>query len=409
MNPILEQYLLLAFRDTPLLPLLHRLTWPRIRVAFQSAPPLILLRPSLQRLTLQLETLDEEQSRSLESLLSAVASLAPGLEELTLYQARPRRNLFRDAPQQLQRPLHLPEVALQAIAKCTRLQRFSAKCYRLILRQQFLIMLSALSQLRHLCVIASDLQVGGMPGTIQRMPAVLETLELTTQGEAFAEVVKHVQASKLRKLSLRCCDEFISRDRWAIYLRRLPLDKWSSTICIVHLWLNSVTASPSETLTQWIQPLVALQSLERLEICIRENTAPDLFDDDALFISQSWPRLIAFLLLYEAPTCKLSHQSLQYFAENCPSLEELVLPGICDPDVDHHAHLTRPRPQDRLKTLLFGPYVHVRCMKCFARYVHTMFPNIHAYGSAADHVRFPYHKRHCRDFWKALCAESPSY
>ena len=307
--------------------------------------------------------------------------------------------------------LLLSEVALQAVAKCARLQRLSAIGCHLVLDHHFLIMLAALPQLRHLCVIALDLQARGM-GTVQRStPTALETLELTTPGEGlFPGILRLVQTSKLRKLSLRCRDQFMSLDRWATYFERFSLNTWSSTICIVRLWFDSVTSSPPETLTQWIQPLMTIQSLKRLEIRIRENTAPDLFDDDAMLISQSWPHLTAFLLLYEpsARASQLSHRSLQYFADNCPGLEELVLPGICDTDIDHHAHLPRPHPQDRLKTLLFGPHVYVRCMGSFARYVHTMFPNVHASGRAAHHVRFPYHKYHCKAFWKALCSELQS-
>lgn len=355
-------------------------------------------------MTLRLSTPDEGLFHRLDSVLSVVPSLAPGLEELTLYEPH---LLAYPVPQRLV----LSEVALQAVAKCTRLQRLSAIGCHLVLDHHFLIMLAALPQLRHLCVIASDLQAGGM-GTVQRSTlTMLETLELTTPGESFPGILRLVQTSKLRKLSLRCRDRFMSLDRWVTYFERFSLNTWSSTVCIVRLWFDFVTSSTPETLTQWIQPLMTIRSLERLEIRILENTALGLFDDDALSISQSWPHLTAFFLLYEtrAPASgQLSHRSLQYFADNCPGLEELVLPGICDTDIDHHAHLPRPHPQNRLKTLLFGPHVYVRCMKCFARYVHTMFPNIHAYGRASHHVRYPYHKYHCEEFWKALCSELQS-
>lgn len=415
----MEQFLLISFRDTPLLPFLQRLTWKIGNYQYQGhqiefvpppSLPLSLLHSSVRQLILHLSTPGEGRFHSPEGILSAVSFLVPSLEELTLYE---QRITIRDPswhPVPIPTSIYMPRGGLQAIGKCAHLQRLSIIGDHIILDHHHLsLMLAASPQLRHLGIVASRIDAGSI-GTVQRpgrAPAAsaLETLQLTIPDEAFTRFFGLVQTSRLRMLSLRPRNQDMVIGHSAIWLGQVAVNQWSTTIRVVRLWFDA--PQYPDTLVQWIRPLVAIPDLEQLEVCIRRGRTP-VIDDDALLISRSWPRLTKFLLLYgrEArPACSLSHRSLQHFADNCQDLEQLVLPGIYDPDVDHHAHLPRPRPHNKLKTLLFGPHLDVRCMKCFARYTHTMFPNIRAHGRPADHVRFPYHKHHSKEFWKALRAD----
>ncbi|KZT67191.1 hypothetical protein DAEQUDRAFT_407510 [Daedalea quercina L-15889] len=199
----------------------------------------------------------------------------------------------------------------------------------------------------------------------------------------------------MRKLSLRFYLHSRTQDI-SVWSGLLPTNLMASTVRILRIWLVYPPLGQlyRATLMELIQPLLHLHDLEQFNLY-----AEIWSDEDALVISQSWP---AFLLKFSSSGQEASPtwRTMSHFAEHCPNLEQLVIPAIVDRRIDH-TDLPVNRPHYRLRLLLLG-YADVDCVRCFARYLIQLFPNLRTNGRPERHVRFPYHKECNWQFRQAL-------
>ncbi|KAH9830843.1 uncharacterized protein C8Q71DRAFT_862285 [Rhodofomes roseus] len=397
-EPALQQLLILSTGGEPLLPRLQRLVWcPTDIGLLVDPPPFSVIGPSIQHFTLHYLPPSEGRSHGLATVLAAVAALAPGLRTLALYQR---------VVQEL-RLARAHEDALLTIARCTQLRQLKILASQLEVTSRFFDALATLPSLESLRLEVS--QVDAVAGQ-RRALAALEALELTAPDDMIANFIQFVSLPSLRKLSL-CFDaqDINAATIYGAWARRSPAQSWPSTVRILRLRFPFAFPGPGTTLVEVIQPVLELHNLEEFNVEARLGIF-DWSDDDALLISQAWPRLTAFLLRVDQGkehesrrslgTFRPSQRALLHFAEHCPNLEQLVIPCIVDPNAEY-LNLTAPRPHNRLKVLLLA-IVDVECERCFARDLVKLFPNLRADRRPKTHVRFPYHKDYDSDFWELL-------
>lgn len=162
-----------------------------------------------------------------------------------------------------------------------------------------------------------------------------------------------------------------------------------------------------DCLQEVLQPLLCLHGLEEFTLHMVDTMLP-FSDRDALSIGQNWPKLTALSLAFDmySPNWQEKHpcfMALQYLAEYCPNLQQIVLPAILDrPQVDYNL-LTVPRPHNGLRVLLIDCVPWHRDYDSFACYVLRLFPGVQVNRRPADlGVSFLFHKHYFRGFWQAL-------
>ncbi|KAH9924897.1 uncharacterized protein B0H18DRAFT_1010658 [Fomitopsis serialis] len=405
-EPVLQQFFSLSNGGRPLLPYIQRLSWETASPNPVCPPPLLFIGPSIQRLSLRHDPSSEGRSHSLESFLTAISSLVLGLHTLTVYEQLPHwgTTLSPDLASAY-------ESALLAVSGCVHLRRLKIAGRRIVLSRRFLHTLSSLPLLESLRLQVARIDVN-TDVEQKRVLAAMETLELTAPGNVVADFYKLAFVPRIRKLSLTFANMYPDGGRALISafprmyrVRQLPTTLWASTLRILHLsFCTARNHIPQQGfLMPFVQPFLNLQNVEQFTV-IMDSEALSWSDDDALTISQCWPKLTAFLVRFEdMPSNALlqpSSRALLHFAEHCPDLKQLVIPYVADADVDHLS-LPNPRPHRHLEVLLLN-WVHVKCKGCFARYLVRLFPHLRVDGRAKDCVRFPFHKDYDHELWRLL-------